>query len=523
MLIENRTVGRMTIGDCHAALIVMPSLLIFVLLFLFVEERTALLSIPALVILPFVISSLIKDIKSKSINADLGREGPEIIALLSVSLHSGDSLETAVRFMSEGEGGAADHFRSMLWDVETRRHASIREALTSDISFNDASPLSLAMQLLVAASDARTAEERTEMVEEANRIIIEGMRSSLERFASSLNVPAMTVFAAGIILPLICVSLLPLMSMGQNIGMEGRYGHLAIFGMLLLPIGVGLYMRSVLMRNPLPIDSSSQSAHLLIIISTIPLTAILAGLGATPFLALGLGCLPACLYVRWRLEGPMRRRRLLKTGDDEMGANLVRLGNHLRSGKSLEASLESSYPTNTTAMESTSMMLHSLRCSRMDTSDAVMAAFAEMSYTASLYRAVFRAAAKDVAQAGILCIRMGKNLHQRRTAKDEVVNRMRSLTDMMSATSTVFAPLVLGIGLSLATPLGQMGQGIDTSTVTLTGLYLVELAILTSWIGGRLEGVDGTTPVAYKSAGRIPVALLVFFISWRVLSGSILG
>lgn len=522
-LTENCNPVRLNIQDDRLVLIITPSILMFILLFVFVEERTALLSIPALILLPFAASSLIREMRRRNVAVDLGREGPEIIAMLSVSLHSGDSLETAIRFLSEGEGGAADHFRGMLWDVETRSHASVREALASDIRFNEGTPLSLSMQLLVAASDARTPEERTEMVEEANRIMIEGMRSSLERFASSLNVPAMTVFAAGIILPLICVSLLPLMSMGQEIGMEGGYGHLAIVAMLLLPIGVGLYMRSVLMRNPLPRESSSQSGHLAMIIATLPLTAILAGLGAAPFLALGLGCSPVCLYVRWRLDGPMRRRSLMRKGEDEMGANLVRLGNHLRSGKGLEASLEASYPTNAMAKEATGRLLHSLRCTRMDASHAVLTAFSEMGYAAGIYRAVFRAAAKDVAQAGILCIRMGKNIHQRMSSKEEVVNRMRSLTDMMSATSIVFAPLVLGIGLSLATPLGQLGQGIDSSTVTLTGLYLVELAILTSWIGCRLEGIGGTMPVAHMSAGRIPVALLVFFISWSVLSGSVLG
>lgn len=510
-------------GNGHVVTAVL-SILLFVVLYLSLGVRTALLSIPALLVLPFVISSLNKEIgKNKGVEVDLGREGPEIIALMSVSLHSGDSLETAVGFISDGVGAAADHFRNILWDVGTRRNASVREALTSDPEFNDGSPLSLSMQLLVAASDARSIEERTEMVEEANRIIIEGMRSSLERFVASLNVPAMTVFAAGIILPLICVSLLPLMSIGQNIGMGGGYGHLAIAGMLLLPLGVAFYMRSVLRRNPLPLEISYPSSYLVIIIASIPSTAVLAVLGASPILALGVGCLPICLYVRWRLDGAMERRNVLKAGEEEMGSNLLNLGNHLRSGKGLEAALEDSLPSNRAAREATDRMLHYLRCTRMEVSETVSKAFSEISNTASIYRAVFMATAKDASQAGILCIRLGKNLHQRKVSKEEVVNRMRSLTDMMSATSTIFAPLVLGIGLSLATPLRHMGQGIDAATVTLTGIYLIELAILTSWIGCRLEGVDSTAAIAHRSAGRIPVALLAFLISWRVLSGGVLG
>lgn len=521
-MIENRTLSGFPHHGLGGLVLALPSIVILVSLFLLMDSRTVLLSVPALILLPLVIRSVISEtVKKKTSPPDLSREGPEVIALMSVSLHSGDPLETAVRFVAEGEGMAASHFRDMLWDVETRRHPSVKEALTSDVSLNDGSPLSLAMQLLVAASDARSRDERTEMVEEANRIMVDGMRSSLERFVSSLNVPAMTVFAAGIILPLILVSLLPLMSMGQTIGVDAGYGHLTIIGMLLLPAGVALYMRNVLMRNPLPLDPSFTSFHLPLVIATIPIAGAFAILGAAPAAALGLGCIPVCLFVLWDLKNPMDRRGLVRAGEDETGPNLLRLGNHLRSGKGLEAALEASHPSNPAGIEALRTMLHTLRCTRIDASEALADSFSELTSTVMIYQAVFRAAAKDLSQAGILCIRMGKNLHQRRSSKEEVMNRMRSLTDMMSATSTLFAPLVLGIGLSLATPLGGLGQGIAPSTVTLTGLYLVELAVLTSWIGCRLEGVGGTAPVAHRSAGRIPVALAVFFLSWKVLSGSL--
>ena len=510
----------------RASLALAPSLLLLTLSVVFLDLRTAILMLPAAAFLPFLLKSLAKFRHTELPDAIiLRRDGPEIVAMMSVPLLSGESLESAARFVAESDSlKSSSWFKGLLWRVGTRSLSSVREGLGSSPEMNDGSALGLSMQLLLAASDAGSDKERTDLVEEANRIVIEGMRSSLDRYASSLNVPAMTVFAAGIVLPLICVSLMPLISLGAGPGNGGSIGLLAVFAMLLLPIGVAVYISKVLSRSPVQPEYSHDSRWGLGILVTIPLILVLMRWTADPIVSLALGSIPLCLICWASLRGREMERSAMTGSDELLGANLLRLGNNLRNGCGVDTSLLAASPAEGRVASSVSMLCHILSTTRATVDEAVRRSFQGMPDSFMMtYLTALEAARKDVRQAGILCVRMGKHLHQRASSREDVMNRMRSLTDMMTGTSALFAPIVLGIGLSLASPLDSMGGAIDPMTFTLTGIYLIELAILTSWMGARLEGLHGSAPVAYRAAMRIPVAIIIFILSWESLSRGILG
>ncbi|GEM_PF-1644168 len=509
-------------GEAWRALL--PSALLMAAAVLLLETRTVLLLLPAAAVLPLAALALMRTLSPEDPEDDMRREAPELVALMSVALHGGGNLHGAMRFVAEAEGlRSARHFRRLLWSAETRRCAGPKDALDREPAFRGGGPLAVAMQLLVAASEGPPGTERTELVEEANRISIDGMRSALDRYASSLGVPAMTVFAAGIILPLICVSLLPLMMMGQGMGGGAGYGPLVLAGVLGLPFVVALYMRRVLARSPALSRARAGALPLLPFLAVIAAAIALFIVGTTPATALLAAALPLCALTALATRKEVAAERRRGIAEEELGGNLVRLGNGLRSGRGLEDSLRHSLPDGEASSAAVRGLLHSMRAGRSSTAEAVGSALEGMSpSTVATYQALFRAARKDMAQAGELCIRMGRHLHQRRVSREDVMNRMRSLTDMMSGTSLLFAPLVLGIGLSLASPLAVGGPE-GGWTLLLTGLYLVELAVLTSWIGARLNGEEGMTCVAHNAALRSPVALMVFLLSWQTLSGGLLS
>lgn len=507
------------IGPGEAAAALLPSAVLMAAAVLLLETRTALLLAPAAGVLPLVLLGLMRAPRSRDAREDLEREAPELMALMSVALHGGENLHGALRFASDAKGlSSSDHIQRILWSAESRCAAGAKEALDQEPAFRGGGALAVSMQLLVAAAESPPGESRSELVEEANRVSIDGMRSSLDRYAASLGVPAMTVFAAGIILPLICVSLLPLMAAGQGLG--GGQAPLALAGVLVLPFVVAVYMRRVLSRSPALTPQRTGLLPLLPFVGVIVLAIGLFILGASPTAALLVAALPVCAAVFIMTRGGVvseRRRWLIEKW---LSGNLLRLGNSLRSGRGLEDSLRLS-SADGEGSSAVRGLLHSLAAGRTSPSEAVDSALDGMSPSiVATYQALFRAARKDIVQAGELCIRMGRHLHHRRSSRDDVMNRMRSLTEMMSGTSLVFAPMVLGIGLSLASPLALDG-GPGGWTVLLTGLYLVELAVLTSWIGARLNGEEGMITVLHSAALRTPMALLVFLISWQALSGGL--
>lgn len=502
----------------HPALF-LPSIILLIVSLTFLDSRTIALLIPSLLVLPFFIASILqRPPRKEDVGKIIERESAELVALLSVELHRGGTLESAMEFVSETDGlRSAGYMRRILWEVETRIRPNVSEGLLSLISENHVDhSTSMAIQLLMAAATAAPGDERTDLIEEANRIAVDGMRSTMERYAASLNLPGMTVFAVGVVLPLICISLLPMMALGESMNISGGYNILAMAGMLVLPLLVAIYIHSVLAKSPMPQRKviSLRSMGSFIAGSVFVIVLHVGGIDPVPALVLGLS--PACLiaYIVTKKEHDRSLKRV--DMDDAMLENLVRLGSSIRSGKDLEGALRSNPPQGE-AGALTASFLSSLENSRLSWNEALRQIFWELpSSTVALYRAIFRSANKDSVEAGMLSIRMGKYMHQCRNVREDVMNRMRSLTDMMSGTSTVFAPLVLGMGLSLGSPLG--GQSVDHWTILLTGLYLVELSALTSWISSSLKDLDGKETVAHLMSLHLPITITVFIISWWALS-----
>ena len=84
---------------------------------------------------------------------------------------------------------------------------------------------------------------------------------------------------------------------------------------------------------------------------------------------------------------------------------------------------------------------------------------------------------------------------------------------MMTGTAVLFAPLVLGMSVSMLGPLSEIaGYREVGDTGAVLSVYLVELcaliAVLTSDLGGR----SGIREIVWRFSTMAPVALVVFRI-----------
>ena len=130
---------------------------------------------------------------------------------------------------------------------------------------------------------------------------------------------------------------------------------------------------------------------------------------------------------------------------------------------------------------------------------------------ARAYRDILRCSERDSGDAGRLAMALGRQFHNSDNVRRDLEARLKSMKDMMSGTAVLFAPLVLGMSVSMLEPLSEIsGYSQDGDVGAVLSLYLVELCLLIALLTSNLGSGDGVRSVVWRFCCTVPVALVVF-------------
>jgi len=451
----------------------------------------------------------------------LMNESPTVVGMLRLMIDSGRSLDHAVREIARnGPKNISALFRKVVWDVDTRSSTDIRESLNRMLSSlpDRVSAFRRSMYLIVSASDSKDEHERTRMTKDANDTILNGLKEMGESYSSGLNAPCMVIFGLGVMIPMILVSILPMLSVGgQFTSATLDPAVIAIITLLVIPAVVAFVIIMIASKNPFYIRSDEK-------IGSSPL--ISAAVCAASFAAifiytddLGTSILVsailsgAVLFVILHPGMSAERKRMRTEG--MMGDALFDIGNRLLSGENLEKAMISSFRERKDAVSLAATLERCILLSRGDTAKAIHNAMdAHSKRMADMYCDIYAASLKDLRDAGRLAISMGHQLQDQEAAVNGIKNKLRSMLDMMTGTSSVFAPLVLGISISMLAPLANIAGGSDMSfTSPVLTAYLIQLAALISVLTTQLKCRGGVLTTLYTFSMMMPIALIVFMIT----------
>ncbi|WP_201013815.1 hypothetical protein [Candidatus Methanomethylophilus sp. 1R26] len=151
---------------------------------------------------------------------------------------------------------------------------------------------------------------------------------------------------------------------------------------------------------------------------------------------------------------------------------------------------------------------------RGDEEGAVARALSPVSATVSdAFCAVCRAASKDLRDAGKLAVSIGRQMKDQRSVRNGIRAELRSMTDTMSATAAFFAPMVLGLSVSMLGPVSGMAGTDMSGTSSVLVAYLAELCVLISFLNSFLEGDPRSETVARRISVYLSVSAVVFLLS----------
>jgi len=234
------------------------SMLISVLVFLSLSTITVLFGanptifLIAAVVFPLLSNQLISEYpkgmaKQRALTA-LGT-APQIVAQLAASLKQNPNLEKAMEFVAEhGEGELAEDFKRTLWKVWTGKISSAAEALPiiAERWGKWSEGFNRAMYLVISSQHERNPKRRAFSLDRAVEAILDDILTKMREYSYGLHIPTLVLFSFGIIMPLILLSLFPLLSFfGIPLSLEAI--TLFLIGSL---FAVYLYSNSVLGKRP---------------------------------------------------------------------------------------------------------------------------------------------------------------------------------------------------------------------------------------------------------------------------------
>ena len=344
-----------------------------------------------------------------------------------------------------------------------------------------------------------------------------GSRALQWNDSTSLTVPCMTVFALGIMVPMILMSIVPMLGVGGLFGHTGIDSGLIVLTTLVL-IPAAILLISVWIRRGNPFASQFPTSDGLRYAAPLALALPLAvlqlhGGGETEEVIL-LSVAPAAVVTALLMLSDRRAERRRRGCEQGLRDCVFELGNRMMSGESFERVCAETVSGRGECAEVGERLGREIVVCRGDIASAVRNAVSPISQDVSrAFCDILGCSLRDTEDAGRLAMYLGRQFHNSDNVRRELDSKLRSMVDMMTGTALLFAPLVLGMSVAMLGPLSEIAGYQDVGdTGAVLSAYLVELcgliAVLTSDLGGR----PGLREVVWRFSTMVPVALVVFTV-----------
>ncbi len=462
-----------------------------------------------------------KDVRKKWDPKLYLNESPSVISLMSSVITSGGSLDAAVRKVaSDGPKNTSKMFNDIVCKVDSRTEPEIRDCLLGTISEFPESMASFrrALFMTVSASDALTQTEKVRIMGEATDVILGGIKQTGESYISKLQFPCMAVFGIGIMIPMIVLSLAPMLGIGGMFSMpagidEGTIRTVVLF---IVPLCMLAVIMSIRDKNPF-MDAKGDWNELWRVapfIVTIPVAIVLALLGLGYREVIVGSIIVGSIIVHLNVNGVVRKEKDRVKVEKGIRNCLFELGNRMVTGENFDSALVEALSVRKECSKLAEALSREYVLCRGDVASAVRMCMSPYSNEmADVCCRILVASERDVRDAGRMATAIAHQLQNEDLVRNDMTNKLRSMIDMMNGTAAVFAPLILGMSIMMMSPLTEISAmaNVDSAFVTVS-MYIVELAALISVFTALLTDRFRAVNVIDRFSAVLPVAMVILYV-----------
>ncbi|MBQ7979042.1 MAG: hypothetical protein IJ248_04760 [Candidatus Methanomethylophilaceae archaeon] len=447
-------------------------------------------------------------------------ESPAVIGMMTSVLQSGGSIDTAIRSVADsGPRQSRKMFSNAVRIADTKGAPSLTDALAKEISDlpKEASGYGRSVLMILSAAVSSDEETSERMIRDSADIALYSVREMGESYGASLTVPCMTVFGIGIMIPLIMMSILPMLSIGGLFGSKTMsHGMIATITLAIVPSMILIVALHIRGRNPFLSDNSPLTGlrYALPILSAIPLAFVFMYTGTDPEWIFLFSLVPACVAAIILMGEAVHRDRRRSRCEMSLMDSIFDLGNRMLSETNFEKASVDSIAARDDSADVSKRLAREYALCRGDIRSAISSVIGPISseMTVALQN-IQMCSEKNNDDAGKLAVTLGKQFQNRNVTKRDLDMKLKSTTDMMVGTAMFFAPMVLGMSIAMLEPLSSMAGYVPMqNTSTILNIYLVELSAMISILVSSLGNEEGIPQMVWRFCLMCPISLLVFAI-----------
>ncbi|MCL2295777.1 MAG: hypothetical protein FWC29_01680 [Methanomassiliicoccaceae archaeon] len=450
-------------------------------------------------------------------------EGPTVIGMMSAVIERGGSIDTAVRDVAKnGPERSAALFRTIVVMADTRQIPDISSGLSRLLTElpAEATAFRRSLHMVTAAAASSDKSERKRMLGEASDISLNGLKEIGENYSTSLNIPCMMIFGLGIMVPMVLMSILPMLSLGGIFGSSSiTAGPIVIVTLVLIPAVILSLIFSVKEKNPFMKPSSNVDLkYILPALSAVPAAFAVYTLTGDIQMSLVAAALVSGAAMFAYVVPYVRSEKTREKQEMLLQDSVFELGNRLIAGENFETSIVKAIGARAECSGVADSVYREMGICRGDACSAIKGSIGKISSRLSdVFCDVYRCSLKDARDAGRLAVSVGRQIQDQDSVRKGIKNKLKSMTDMMTGTAAVFAPMVLGMSVAMLGPISRVVDGVDMSnTSVILSAYLVELclliAVLTSFLNGKVDIRD----IIFRLGIMLPVSMIVFMLSSNI-------
>jgi hypothetical protein len=479
-------------------------------------------------------------------------------------------MERSLRFtVKNSRRQLAGDIRKLMWDLQIRAYDGMDEALESLARQCGGTGDHFKRSLFVIKSSAgeRDVAMRTISLNRALQVVLDGTRSLMSSYSSTLHAPTLILYSIFVMVPLALVAMLPAASV---VGIRVNAVQLFLLYDLAFPLVTLIYAHTILMKRPaafappeIPPDHPEAThtprwawAWFGIAVGTgIASLTLLAPAESLPFprttfalwgvtIAISIYCY--CAYRPYKLI----RDRIVAM-EAEFADSLFVLGRRISEGRAPEEAFAytARMVTGTEIGKTYARAAYNIRCLRTTLSEAVLDP--DFGAFSDVYSDRIRATISMLVEtsgmsgevAGTSVIVLADHLKELQAIEADIRKMLFTMTSMLRTTCVAFAPFIGGVTLALSGAVtGVIArtardlQGMPEAAqayfpmvpqltaplisgdefMLIIGLYIIFLVIILLRFVSGIEHGDDEYEFMYSVGTTLPFAVALFTITMAV-------
>ncbi|MFA7149701.1 MAG: hypothetical protein WC067_01625 [Candidatus Methanomethylophilaceae archaeon] len=448
----------------------------------------------------------------------LMNEAPTVIGMVSTALVSNGSFDYAIRDISEnGPKNISVLFKRVVMNADCRVVSDITSGIRDFLSSlpKEASPFRRAMDIMINAFESSDKEERKGMMRDAESIVLAGLKQIGETYSSKLSSPCMLIFGLGVMVPMIMISILPMLTISGNFaGMIFDSGTVSLITLVFVPVVVAVVIISMREKNPFltSSDEKNEFIYAVPLVLAVPLFLYQIKVGSETDIAIIRSAVSVGILSLVLLIPKMVKERNRIKMDEMLKDSLFDLGNRLMMSENFETSLKKSFAARTDCEKLFESVSREMTLSRGDIEKGLHRVLDPISSRmARVYCDIYRSSVRDNRDAGRFAVSVAHQLQDQNGVIKSIENKLKSMLDMMTGTSAVFAPVILGMSIVMLDPLSQIAGITELEDVSIIlAVYLIELSVLIAALSSNLMCRGGMTDTICRFNVMMSISLMVF-------------